>query len=208
VTVERPARDHRAHAAPPAAKPASGPAAKPLRADARRNHDMLLAAGRAVFLRAGADAPMDDIAKEAGVGRGTLYRHFPTRDHLFVAILRDRVDLLERRAADVLDAPDPWAALTEWLALYDRSATEYSGMSARVGESLADDASPVAAACAPMKAGFALLLARAQRAGLVRADVTPLQVLSVVAALPKTVPADTAPGLYLDIVLRGLRTGA
>jgi AcrR family transcriptional regulator len=61
-----------------------------LRADAQRNYDALLAAGKSTFARFGVDAPFEDVAREAGVGRGSLYRHFPTRDHLFVAILRKR----------------------------------------------------------------------------------------------------------------------
>src|SRR6185312_4467194 len=113
-----------------------GPASsspKSLRADAQRNYDALLAAGKSVFARFGVDAPFEDVAQQAGVGRGTLYRHFPTRDHLFVAILQERVDFLDANAIELLDAPDAWQAVSEWLRLYDQSATEYGGMSARLG---------------------------------------------------------------------------
>jgi AcrR family transcriptional regulator len=181
---------------------------KPVRADARRNYEALVAAGKAVFLRAGADAPMEEVAKKAGVGQGTLYRHFPSREHLFVAIMKDRVDLLDTQARALLDAPDTWQALTEWLRLYDRSAAEFRGLSARVGDGLADDSSPVAAACAPMKATFADLLARAHEEGTVRTDVTALQILTMVAALPKPAVNDEADTIYLDIVLRGLKPHA
>src|SRR5580658_9130272 len=99
----------------------SFPPAKLMRADAQRNHDAVLAA--------------------AGVGKGPLYRRFPTRERLFAAILQDRVDELDASAQRALDAQDVWRALTEWLELYDRCATEYPGMSARVGESLSDDGS-------------------------------------------------------------------
>src|SRR3954467_6750506 len=81
---------------------------KALRADAQRNYDALLAAGKSVFARFGVDAPFEDVAREAGVGRGTLYRHFPTREHLFVAILQERVDFLDAKAMELLDAPDAW----------------------------------------------------------------------------------------------------
>src|SRR6478609_4970304 len=130
--------------------PSSSP--KSLRADAQRNYDALLAAGKSVFARFGVDAPFEDVAQQAGVGRGTLYRHFPTRDHLFVAILQERVDFLDAKAIELLDAPDAWQAVSEWLRLYDQSATEYGGMSARLGSSLADERSPVATLCAPMRA--------------------------------------------------------
>ena len=88
---------------------------KALRADAQRNYDALLAAGKSLFARFGVDAPFEDVAREAGVGRGTLYRHFPTRDHLFVAILQERVDFLDARARELLDAPNAWQALSEKL---------------------------------------------------------------------------------------------
>jgi AcrR family transcriptional regulator len=186
----------------------TAPATKPLRADARRNYEALLAAGKSVFARSGTDAPFEDVAKEAGVGQGTLYRHFPSREHLFVAIMKDRVDLLDAKAREVLDAPDAWQALTTWLRLYERSAAEYRGMSARVGDGLADDGSPVAAACAPMKASFALLFARARDEGMVRPDVSAVQVLTMIAALPKDPQSTATISPYLDIVLSGLRPPA
>jgi AcrR family transcriptional regulator len=181
-------------------------AAKPRRADARRNYEALLEAGKVVFARAGTDAPMEDVAGEAGVGQGTLYRHFPSRDHLFVAIMREQVELLEARARDLLEKPDAWEALTEWLRLYQNGAFRYRGMSARVGSGLAEDASPMAAACAPMKAGFADLFARAVDEGLVHDGITALQLLTLVASLPEQSSAVSSSEVYLDIVLRGIRT--
>lgn len=175
--------------------------AKPARADARRNYEALLAAGKAVFSSAGTDAPLEEVAKRARVGQGTLYRHFPSREHLFVAIMKEQVDLLETKALELLDVPDAWEGLTEWLRLYDRSASRYRGMSARVGNGLAEDASPMAAACAPMKKAFARLFARARTESVVRDDVTAIQVLTLVAALPEHTRRST----YLAIVLRGIR---
>ena len=89
----------------------SSPPAKPRRADAQRNHDAVLTAAKAVFAQVGADAPMEDVAREAGVGKGTLYRRFPTREHLFAAILQERVDELDAAAQRALDAPDVWRAI-------------------------------------------------------------------------------------------------
>jgi AcrR family transcriptional regulator len=187
----------------PAASPVST-GARPLRADARRNYEALLAAGRIVLALSGADAPLEEVARRAGVGQGTLYRHFPTREHLFVALLKERVDLLDRSARDLIEAPDPWQALIQWLQLYDQSAAEYRGMSMRLAEGLADDASPVAAACAPMKASFGALFDRAREAGAVRPDITALQVLTMISALPKDPERGTTIKPYLDIVLKGL----
>jgi len=177
---------------------------KALRADARRNYDALVAAGKSVFAREGTDAPLEDVGRAARVGRGTLYRHFPTREHLFVAIMKERVDELEARATQLLDAPDAWQALAEWLHLYDRSATEYRGMSARVGSRLAVDESPIAAACAPMKRSFERLYRRAQREAGVGRDLRAVELLALISALPSPAPGDRR-NRYLEVVLRGLR---
>src|ERR1700747_2769296 len=176
-----------------------------MRADAQRNHDAILAAAKAVFAHAGTDAPMEDVARAAGVGKGTLYRRFPTREHLFAAILQDRVDELDRSARRALDAPDAWRALREWLELYDRCATEYPGMSARVGESLSDDSSAVGTLCGPMKNSFARLFERARHEVPLRPDLTPAQLLSMVSALPKDPKTGRTPEPFLRVVLNGLR---
>jgi AcrR family transcriptional regulator len=178
---------------------------KVLRADARRNYEALLAAGKVVFSRSGVDAPFEEVARHAGVGQGTLYRHFPTREHLFVAIMKDRVDLLDARARELLDGPDTWQALVEWLRFYDQSISEYGGMSSRIGDGLADDGSPMAEACAPMRASFALLFDRACREGVVRSDVTAVQVLTMISRLTENSRSGVTMNPYLDIVLRGLR---
>src|SRR5437868_13352941 len=83
---------------------------RPKRADAQRNYDKLLAAGRAAFTEADADASLEDIARRAGVGIATLYRHFPTRQMLIEAVYVDEVEALSRSARDVADLP-PWEAL-------------------------------------------------------------------------------------------------
>jgi AcrR family transcriptional regulator len=183
----------------------SVPSTKPRRADAQRNHDAVLAAARAVFAQAGIDAPMEDVARAAGVGKGTLYRRFPTREHLFAAILQDRVDELDASARLALGAPDVWAALSEWLELYDRCATEYPGMSARVGESLSDDSSAVGTLCGPMKSSFARLFERARQEVPLRHDLTATQLLSMVSALPKDAETGRTPEPFLRVVLDGLR---
>ena len=183
----------------------SVPSTKPRRADAQRNHDAVLAAARAVFAQAGTDAPMEDVARAAGVGKGTLYRRFPTREHLFAAILQDRVDELDASALRALDAPDAWRALSEWLELYDRCAARYRGMSARVGESLSDDSSAVGTLCGPMKNSFARLFERARQEVPLRPDLTPTQLLSMVSALPKDTGTGTTLEPCLRVVLDGLR---
>jgi AcrR family transcriptional regulator len=85
------------------------------RADASRNAARLLAAAREVLAESGNDAPYDAIARRAGVGNATLYRHFPTRADMLAAVYADEVATLCRRGADLLDAPDPLDALFTWL---------------------------------------------------------------------------------------------
>jgi AcrR family transcriptional regulator len=183
----------------------SSPSAKVMRADAQRNHDAILAAAKAVFTETGTDAPMEDVARAAGVGKGTLYRRFPTREHLFAAILQDRVDELDASAQSALAAPDVWRALTDWLELYDRCATEYPGMSARVGESLGDDSSAVGTMCGSMKNSFARLFERARHEVPLRSDLTPTQLLSMVSALPKDPRTGRTAEPFLHLVLDALR---
>jgi AcrR family transcriptional regulator len=178
---------------------------KALRADAQRNYVALLRAGKTVFARSGVDAPFEDVAAEAGVGRGTLYRHFPTRDYLFVAILQERVDFLDAKARALLNAPDAWQALSEWLRLYDQSATEYGGMSARLGSSLADDGSPVATLCRPMKEHFAQLFDRAKKTTPLRSDITAIPLLAMISGLPKDPQSGKTLDACLEVVLSGLR---
>jgi len=179
--------------------------AKLMRADAQRNHDAILAAAKVVFARAGTEASLEDVARAAGVGKGTLYRRFPTREHLFAAILQDRVDELSESAQRALDAPDVWPALTAWLELYDRCATEYPGMSTRVGESLNDDTSAIGTMCGPMRTSFARLYERAQREIPLRPDLTATQLLSLVSGLPKDASTGRTVAPCLRVVLDGLR---
>ncbi|MDQ0382137.1 TetR/AcrR family transcriptional regulator [Amycolatopsis thermophila] len=89
------------------------------RADARRNEKILLDAAAAVFVRSGVDAPVRDIAAEAGVGMGTIYRHFPTRADLIIAVYRHQVDACAEAGPALLESSDtPYAALTRWIDLF------------------------------------------------------------------------------------------
>ncbi|MFJ9778276.1 TetR/AcrR family transcriptional regulator [Amycolatopsis sp. NPDC101161] len=88
---------------------------RPMRADARRNYERIVATAKDLFTAQGADVPLDDIAKKAGVGAGTLYRHFPTREKLFEAVYRDEIEVLADRAYVLHDELPPWEALEAWL---------------------------------------------------------------------------------------------
>lgn len=184
--------------------PAPASAPRRLRVDAQRNRDALLATARAVFARLGTDVPLEIVAQEAGVGRGTLYRHFPSREHMLAAIMRDNAAVLEAKARELIEAPELPDGLPDWLRLYDRFATEFPGMSAHVG-GLADDESPVAGTCGPMKDRFARLWDLAQREGRARRDVTATQALALISSLPKDPATGRTARPYLDVALEGLQ---
>jgi len=106
-------------------------ARRPQRADARRNRERLLAAARTVFAADGASASLQGVAREAGVGIGTLYRHFPAREMLYTAVYEQEVDHLVAMAESLADAHEPVAALREWLqALVSLVATKTGMISA------------------------------------------------------------------------------
>src|SRR5450755_4072412 len=120
----------RAPGGPPAS--AGLPPARPMRADARRNHRLLVSAAIAVFIENGADdASLEEIARRAGVGIGTLYRHFPTRQALLEAVYRDQVEIMCARADELLGSQSPGDALATWLqALVQFGSTKRSLTSA------------------------------------------------------------------------------
>ena len=91
-------------------------AERPLRADARRNRDRLVEVARSAFAERGLDAPLDDIARRAGVGPGTLYRHFPTREALLAAVYRGDIENLAARARELAASCPPREALARWMS--------------------------------------------------------------------------------------------
>jgi len=93
-------------------------AARKPRADAQRNRDRVLEVAREAFTRLGADASLDDVAKQAGVGAGTLYRHFPTRDELLKAVYRSEVEKLASAARKFAETMPPMEALRAWMLLF------------------------------------------------------------------------------------------
>ncbi|QKG19791.1 TetR/AcrR family transcriptional regulator [Actinomadura verrucosospora] len=97
----------------------AGRAARPKRADARRNKEALLDAAAAVFVASGVEAPVRDIAAEAGVGTATIYRHFPTRADLIIAVYRHQIEACAAAGPDLLaSGPSPHAALGRWIELF------------------------------------------------------------------------------------------
>ena len=176
-------------------------ARRPTRKDAARNYDALLAAAREAFAEHGAEASLEDIARRAGVGIGTLYRNFPTRRQLFETVYADEVNALCQLAVEVAER-EPWEALTVWL---DRFAG-YMVTKRAVREAL-DGESEVFVACREsLYAGGGPLFARAQEAGVVRGDMEFGDLLRMVAGIMATAFEDEAQrDRVLGIALDGVR---
>lgn len=140
---------------------------RPQRADARRNFDALLVAGRDAFAEHGTDASLEDIARRAGVGIGTLYRNFPTRDALIEAVYVAEVEKLVDAAAAATGL-EPWDAFDQWLQRFIR----YVGTKRVLIDSLNRESDVLIRCRDAMYDAGAPLLERAQAAGVVRDDVT------------------------------------
>jgi AcrR family transcriptional regulator len=180
---------------------------RPLRADARRNHQRLLDAARTAFAEHGADASLDDIARRAGVGAGTLYRHFPTRQALLEAVYRDEVEAVCAKAYELLDAVAPDEALVAWLrAMVDFSATK-RGLAPALAATLGEHRPELFAATkqAMVAAGTALLEAAAD-AGAVRPGIDVkdlLRLVHAIGAATEAAPEDA--DRLLSLAVNGLR---
>ncbi|RDS64475.1 TetR/AcrR family transcriptional regulator [Streptomyces sp. M7] len=176
---------------------------RPHRADARRNFDKLLAAARTAFAEQGTGTPLEDIARSAGVGIGTLYRNFPTRQALFDAVYADEVEELCHAAQDVADLP-PWEAFSTWL---DRFVS-YVGTKRAISEELNRDSAMFRDARKAMYEAGEPLFTRAQEAGEARRDASFDDVLRMITGIIATgYVSDEQRGRVLRFALDGIRTG-
>lgn len=189
-----------------ATSPARSSDDRPLRADARRNRARLLEAASAAFAEHGTDASLEDVARRAGLGIGTLYRHFPTRDDLVEAVIHDEVDEIVASGAELLGADDPFAALRTWLRAIVAHAAGYRGLASSLAAA-ADGESRLADACNRKAATAVALVERARRAGALRADAAVDDVLDLVSALAWVAEQGRRHDVdrLLDLVLDGLR---
>jgi AcrR family transcriptional regulator len=182
---------------------------RPLRADARRNRDRLLHIARQAFAAEGLSVSLDDIARRAGVGAGTLYRHFPTKEALFEAVVHERLRALVDQARALGDADDPGAALFEILDRVVADAAAKSDLVDALAGAGIEVRTTVAATAADLRREVGGLLARAQAAGTVRGDIDTADLMAVLGGLllalrhPANKGAD--PRRALAILLDGLR---
>lgn len=143
------------------------------RVDAVRNRERVLEAAKAVFSAGGAEASLEAVARRAGVGIGTLYRHFPTREALFEAVYRREVQQLTELAEQLESEPSPAAALRRWMRSNVEFIATKKGMLAALALTVNNASEPYASTWQRLTDAVAVLLARAVESGEIRADVTP-----------------------------------
>ncbi|MDF1605077.1 TetR/AcrR family transcriptional regulator [Nocardioides sp. YIM 152315] len=152
-----------------------------MRADAKRNYDRIVEVARTVFREQGYDASLDLIAKQAGVGPGTLYRHFPKRDDLIDAVMQSWVDGVNETAEKVLaHQGSPRDLLLAWFEEYVRLISVHKGGPAKITCAMGDDGSPIRTKCEVLRAAGDRVLDRLRAEDAVRDDVTALQVARLV----------------------------
>lgn len=154
-----------------------------MRADAKKNYEHLLSVAREVVKDQGADASLRDVARKAGVGLGTLYRHFPTREALLETLLRESFDGLKESAHERETASSPDDALVSWLRDLVACANDYRGVIAAMVAAIEDESSALHTSCVTMKAAGTRLLVRAQEKGLARTDIDGGDLFAMVGAL-------------------------
>ena len=181
---------------------------RPLRADAQRNHDLIVAAASAEFARVGSEASLEEIARRAGVGSATLHRRFPTRRDLVQTVFAEQIRQLCDRAVPLSEEHTPMASLRAWLV----EVAVYSAQARGLADTIRfDDAEPPDGSCeAGLAVTAAALVRRAQDAGSMRAAVSALQLLTLVngisiAAKDHSDPAASASSLTL-LALDGIAT--
>jgi len=181
--------------------------ARPLRADAKRNYELLVGAAREVFAEQGSEASMEAIAKRAGVGIGTLYRHFPKRIDVVEAVYRTDVDGLVQLAAELVDERDPWPALVAWLEAFVKYAQTKRTFLSELYEAFEKNPQLKVASRERLHDALSSVLVRAQDARIVRRDVQAEDVMALLG------PMCTSPTLSSDqmerllvVVEDGLRT--
>jgi len=175
-----------------------------LRADARRNQKRVLQAARRCMARKGLDAQIEEIARAAGVGVGTVYRHFPTKEHLVEALAMDRFERLAELAREALATEDPWAGFEEFI----RASALIQSEDRALSEVLTSRPETMtrAAESVDILGLVSELMGRGQAAGVIRADADPRDVPMLMCALAGTYRnPHSHPERYIGIVLDGLR---
>ncbi|MFD9551515.1 TetR/AcrR family transcriptional regulator [Nocardia salmonicida] len=176
---------------------------RPLRVDARRNRERVLAAAQEAFAAEGISVPLDDIARRAGVGAGTVYRHFPTKEALFTAAIIDRVERAAAYARELATADDAGSAFFEFLAFLGNE----NGVKRDLADAVGSDRLAALGPAADLSTAIGTLLVRAQRAGAIRPDLGVDDLMLILrAGFGATREADDRQRrLTFSVILDGLR---
>jgi AcrR family transcriptional regulator len=182
------------------------PTERAQRSDARRNRQRVIQAARKCMAREGLDAGMEEIARAAGVGVGTVYRHFATKDDLVEALAEERFERLQQLAREALAQDDPWNSFERFM----RASAQIQGEDRALSEVLVSR--PETMGRAAERVGIldlvGQLLERAHKAGVVRKDADPTDIPMLMCALAGTARTPHSnPDRYIGIALDGLRTG-
>lgn len=184
-----------------------------MRSDAKKNYEHLFETARIVIAEQGANASLRDIARRAEVGIGTLYRHFPTREALLEAILRESFDHVSTRAAELELSGSAGQALVAWLRDMVALTYDHRGVLASMAAAIDDQQSALHESCVRLRGSGARLLARAQAEGTARADIDGTDLLALVSALawlndqaPFAARVERLFGLITDAVMRPIST--
>jgi AcrR family transcriptional regulator len=184
---------------------------RPQRADALRNRDKLLAVAVAAFTDLGADVPLETIAAEAGVGVGTLYRHFPNRNALIEAAYRHEVEELCDAARELLSVQAPDEALREWMGRFVQYAATKRGMADALRSAVASDSPLFAHTRRKIIAALRLLLEAGAADGTLRSDADPEDVMRAMGAVWNVAAGpewQDQVSRLLSLLVDGLRFGA
>jgi AcrR family transcriptional regulator len=176
-----------------------------MRADARRNYDRLVDAARKTFQAEGSGATLEAVASVAGVGIGTLYRHFPTRLALLEAVYREDVEALGA-VADRSESLPPWEAMTGWLEQFVEYARTKHALFNQLAEAYGKDSTFMSYCRDILQSSASKVLTRAQEAGVARADVEPFDMMRLVHGVAMTPNPDPEQiRRMLNVVFDGLR---
>jgi AcrR family transcriptional regulator len=175
------------------------------RADARRNYERLLTAAREIFDERGVDAPLDDIARRAGTGNATMYRHFPTRRELIIAVYADEVAALCARGESLLEQEAPADALFGWLLAFIGHVAAKRELALAIPEDPGERRSDLFGRWhAAMRSTASELLARAQRAGAARADLDVSDLLALANGIASASADARQAERYLELLRHGI----
>ncbi len=158
-------------------------APRPMRADARRNYARLVEAAREAFSARGSEASIEEIAKRADVGVGTLYRHFPRRINLVEAVYREDVDSLVSLADQASDQLEPWDALVAWLEGFVRYAQTKRTFLTELHEAFEKNPTLALTSREKMRGAAGTVLVRAQQAGVARSDLDAADLMQLVGGM-------------------------